>query len=137
MPATASATDMADDWRIRMTLPTHRGLGWIADRLGARDLGRELARDLGDRIAVSRDHEELFLYAGSESAARAAEQVVRHDLDLRGWSAAIELTRWHEDAHEWRPPGAPLAETASQRAAEHAELIAREDDETARDGRAH
>src|SRR3954468_24488850 len=96
----ASATDMAGDWRIRMPLPTHRGLGWMADPRGARDLGRELASDRGDRIAWSRHHEELFLYAGSEASARRAEQVVRNDLNLRGRTAENELARWHEEAQE-------------------------------------
>ena len=126
---------MAEDWRIHVVLKDSGGRGpWSADRLEARELADDLAGTLGERIAVSRDDGELFLYADSENAARAAERVVRADLDEHGWSGEVELTRWHDDAEEWKPADVPLPATDAERAAEHSELMASEDAETAAEG---
>src|SRR3954467_7525615 len=108
----ASRTDMAEGWRIHVVLEDSGGRGpWSADRLEARELADDIGVDLGDRVAVSRDDGELFLYADSEDAARAAERVVRADLDEHGWAAQVELARWHDDAEEWKPPDVPLPAT--------------------------
>jgi hypothetical protein len=123
---------MADDWRLRVTLAGGSGgLGGMGTRLKARDLARELTRQLGERIAVSRDGDELFLYAGTEDAARAAEDAVRGDMDQHDVSGEIELSRWHEEAEDWQPAEAALPATEEQRAAERARRIAREDDRAA------
>src|SRR3954453_10341431 len=131
----ASPTDMAEDWRVHVVLEDSGGRGpWSADRLEARELADDIGGELGDRVAVSRDDGELFLYADSEDAARAAERVVRADLDEHGWAAQVELARWHEDAEEWKSPDVPLPATDAERAAEHAELVPDEDAETAAEG---
>src|SRR3954447_7920375 len=109
---------MADDWRLRVTLAGGSGgLGGMGTRLKARDLARELTRQLGERIAVSRDGDELFLYAATEDAARAAEDAVRGDLDQHDVSGEIELSRWHEEAEDWQPAEAALPAAEEQRAA--------------------
>jgi hypothetical protein len=46
----------------------------------------------------------------------------------------VELTRWHEDAGEWKPPDVPLPATAGEREAEQAQLTAEEDAEAAAAG---
>ena len=126
---------MAEDWRVHVVLEDSGGRGpWSADRLEARELADDIGGELGDRVAVSRDDGELFLYADSEDAARAAERVVRADLDEHGWSGQVELTRWHDDAEEWKSPDLALPATDAERAAERAELLAEEDAETAAAG---
>lgn len=120
---------MAEDWRIRVRLDGE----WSHDGLAARTLSEDVGGALGGRVAVSRDDDELFLYADTEEAARAAEKVVREDLGEHGWSGTVELTRWHDDAEEWKPASVPLPSTDAERAAEHAERIANEDAETAGD----
>jgi hypothetical protein len=126
---------MAEDWRIHVVLSDTGGRGpWSADRLEARELASEVGEELGDRVAVSRDDGELFLYADGEDAARAAEKVVRADIDEHGWTATVELARWHDDAEEWKSPDVPLPATDEERAAEHASLVAAEDAETAAEG---
>jgi hypothetical protein len=125
---------MAEDWRIRVDLAGEGSMPWSEDRLEARSLADDVGAELGDRVAVSRDGGELFLYAESEAAARAAEHVVRADLASHGWSGAVELTRWHNDAEEWKPADVPLPATEAERAAEHEELVAAEDAETAAEG---
>jgi hypothetical protein len=106
---------MGEDWRVHVVLEDKGGLGpWSADRLEARELAADVGSELGDRVAVSRDDGELFLYADGEEAARAAEQVVRADLHEHGWAGTVELTRWHDDAEEWRSPDAPPPETDAE-----------------------
>ena len=126
----------SEDWRIRVTLEGAQGTSWSHDGLEARSLADDVGAEMGDRVAVSRDDDELFLYADTEHAARAAEKVVRADLDSHGWRAAVDLTRWHDDAQEWKPADVPLPSSDAERAAEHAELVAKEDADTASDSAA-
>src|SRR3954470_16520392 len=126
--ARASPTDMGEDWRIHVVVQDRGGRGpWSVDRLEARELADDVGGELGDRVAVSRDDGKLFLYTDGEDAARAAERVVRADLEEYGWTGQVELTRWHDDAEEWKSPDVPLPATEAERAAEHAELVAEED----------
>ena len=126
---------MGEDWRVRVKVEDTGGLGpWSADRLEARELAEDVGRELGDRVAVSRDDGELFLYADSEEAARAAEREARADLQEHGWTGSVELSRWHDDAERWMPPEAPLPAGKAERAAEHAQLVAEEDAEAAAEG---
>jgi hypothetical protein len=127
---------MAEDWRIRVTMSGGGGSSWSHDGLEARSLEEDVGAEMGGRVAVSRDEDELFLYADTEDAARAAERVVRADLDAHGWRATVDLTRWHDDAEEWKPADVPLPVTEAERAAEHAELVAKEDADTASDSTA-
>jgi hypothetical protein len=127
---------MADDWRVKVVMEGEGHMPWSPDRLASRELAGDVGDELGDRVAVSRDGGELFLYADGEAAARAAEQVVRADLAEHGWQATVELTRWHDDADRWEPADAPLPSTEAERAAEHEELIESEDQETAAAGEA-
>ena len=63
---------MADDWRIRIEVEEEHA-GGLLDRIGAEldDEARELARDLEQRrLAVSRDGDEIFVYASSRPSVR-------------------------------------------------------------------
>src|SRR3954454_10957078 len=131
----ASRTEMVEDWRIHVKLEDTGGRGpGSAYRLEARELAEDMRGELGDRVAVSRDNGELFLYANGEDAARATERVVRADIDEHGRSAAVELTRWHEDAAEWMSPDVAMPATEAERRAEHSRLAANEDTEAAAQG---
>src|SRR5260370_24809749 len=80
---------MGDDWRIRVTVEAEAG--GLLDRLGNALGGEagELAEELEQRrLAVSRDGDELFIYAASRSEAVRAGEVV--DAVLREQS--IEAT---------------------------------------------
>jgi hypothetical protein len=127
----------SEDWRVHVVISDAGGRGrWSTDRLEARDLAAEVGEELGDRVAVSRDDGELFLYAGGEDAARAASRVVRSDLDEHGWKGEVTLARWHDDAGEWLPADVPLPVSEDERAAEHAALVASEDAASAADAAA-
>src|SRR4051794_3741645 len=100
---------MAEDWRVHVVVSAEGGFGpWAEDRVEARELAEDVGRALGDRVAVSRDDNELFLYTDTEEAARAADEVVAGDLQQHQWQASVTVERWHEDAGDWMSPDAPL-----------------------------
>ena len=122
---------MHDDWRLRVTLEDSERAEGLSRRLEAAELTKEVARELGDAIVVSRDGADVFLYADAHAALQAAERTVREDLAAHGWSAEIVASRWHEDAEDWEPADAPAAVSAAQRETERARLMRREDAESA------
>ena len=100
---------MNDDWRIRIDLEEEHAES-LLERLGL-DLGseaRELAKDLeGRRLAVSRDDDTLFVYAGSHAEAERAREIIEAELreaDLEGRVGTIE--HWLADEDRWddEPP---------------------------------
>jgi hypothetical protein len=100
---------MRDDWRIRIELEGEHAPGFL-ERLGL-DLGssaRELARELeGHRLAVSRDEDELFVYAESREQAERARAIVQAELEEQGLTARVsEPERWLSDEERWsdEPP---------------------------------
>ncbi|MBV8478695.1 MAG: SPOR domain-containing protein [Actinobacteria bacterium] len=90
---------MADDWRIRIEVEdVHERL---LERLGVEldDEARELARELKDRrLAVSRDGDEVFVYASSRAEAESARKVVE-SLGVVGKTSKVE--HWLEDEERW------------------------------------
>jgi hypothetical protein len=101
---------MRDDWRIRIELEEEHHAPRFLERLGL-DLGsssRELARELeGHRLPVSRDGEELFIYAESREQAARARQIVQAELEEEGLTAVVtEPERWLADEERWsdEPP---------------------------------
>jgi len=98
-----------DDWRIRIDLEDEHA-DRLLERLGL-DLGseaRELAKELeGRRLAVSRDDDTLFVYAGSRAEAERAREIIEAELreaDLEGRVGTIE--HWLADEDRWddEPP---------------------------------
>jgi hypothetical protein len=99
---------MSDDWRIHITVA--EGHGGLLDRLGL-DLGdeaRELARDLERRrLAVSRDDDEIFVYADTQAAAAKAHEVIEAVLrEERIEATTSKIEHWLEDEERWddEPP---------------------------------
>jgi hypothetical protein len=113
---------MSDDWRLRVGLHEGGRAHKLTERLEATELEHDLEASFHDRIAVSRDGEELFCYAGSREQAERAETLIRSLAAEHGWHLDSELKRWHESAEEWEDPDAPIAPDD----VEHAELIDRE-----------
>ena len=93
-----------------------------------------MRRRLGQRVAVSADGPTVFLYAGTEDAAREAERVVREILAQRQLSAAFKLDRWHPIEQEWEDAGEPLPQTAEQRKEEDERRVAEETEESEETG---
>jgi hypothetical protein len=92
---------MADEWRVEVELGEEQHHLTIGERLRSLDLDDEARKRLGDRVIVTRDGEHLFLYAGSEPAAREAERVARELVASEGVSGELRVTRWDEAEEAW------------------------------------
>jgi hypothetical protein len=96
-----------DDWRVRIEIAggDGDGLGALVERFrhGLGVEARELADALADHhLAVSRDGNELFVYAGSQSHANDALAVVEAELDEHGITATVSgVEHWLEAEERW------------------------------------
>src|SRR5258708_332817 len=96
---------MADDWRIHIQLAEEQHANGLLERLRL-ELGgeaRELAHELTQhRLAVSRDGNELFVYASSWAAADKAHAVIAaelRELGIEGHESRVE--HWLENEEHW------------------------------------
>jgi len=125
---------MSDDWRLEVGLFDDGRAKALTERLEAERLEEDLESAVGDRLAVSGDGPNVFVYAGERAQADAAGNVIRAIANEHGWDIEVQLKRWHPSAEEWEDPDVPLPATDAERAAEHAQLIAKEREETAERG---
>jgi hypothetical protein len=94
-----------DDWRIRIELaeegPVEAFLGRL--NLDLRSEARALAEELeGHRLAVSRDGNELFVYAASPEQAQQALAVIETELREEGLEAKTSrIEQWLHDEERW------------------------------------
>jgi hypothetical protein len=105
---------MSDDWRIRIELPEEGHAETLLGRLGldlSSEEARRLARELeGQRLAVSRDGNELFVYAPTQAQAEQARRIVEAELADEGIEAEIHpLEHWLAAEERWS--GEPPQET--------------------------
>lgn len=109
-----------EDWRVEITLDDE-GEGYdLGERLRSQDLDDEARARLGKRVYVSPNGAQLFLYAGSEEQARAAEAVVKDLVEADGLSAEFRgVTRWHPIEQEWKDASIPLPRTPGEEQAEY------------------
>ena len=93
-----------DDYRIKIEIDDEHA-GGLLDTLGLdlNDEAGELAQELEKRrLAVSRDGENLFVYAASRAAAERARTVVQAqlgDLDVAAVTSPVE--RWLDAEERW------------------------------------
>lgn len=125
---------MNDDWRLRIDLHDEGFAHRLAESLQASELEHDLQRSFRDRVIVSVDGSEVFLYAADRDQAQAAEAVVRRIATEQGWSVDSELTHWHPTAERWEDPDAPLPADEAAAAAERAQRAAAEREESAAQG---
>jgi len=101
---------MADDWRIRIEVSEGEHAGGLLHRLGQglSSDAAELAKDLeAKRLAVSRDENEIFVYASSPDDAAKAQAVIEAELREHGVEAtASRVEHWLADEERWddEPP---------------------------------
>jgi hypothetical protein len=113
---------MAEDWRLTVRLAEDGHAARLLALLHTHEL-RSQARDrLGERIAVSGSGDHVFLYAGTEAAAREAEQIVSGILDADRLRGELRLERWHHAEERWEDARVALPSTPAQERAEHAVL---------------
>ncbi len=125
---------MSDDWRLRAALLDEGAARALTERLEAEKLGEGLQTAFGDQLIVSTDGPDVFVYAGDRAQADLAGNAIRTIALERGWDVELELKRWHPTAEEWEDPDIPLPTTDAEQAAEHAERVAKEREETAERG---
>jgi hypothetical protein len=129
---------VAEDWRVAFTLrpEEHGRLAETLQGLHERALERDAAERLRERVAVSREGEQLFLYADSEPAAREARDVVSALLDEHDLAAEEEpaIERWHPIEQRWEDAGVALPSTAAEREMEEDRLEADDAAEAAASG---
>jgi hypothetical protein len=110
----------SDDFRIKVTVDEGHG-GHLLDRLGLGLTGEaaELARDLETRrLAVSRDDDDVFVYASSRDEAERAKAVI--EAELRGHEIAAvvgPVEHWLDAEDRWddEPPADTWEEDALER----------------------
>ena len=96
---------MADDWRIRILVEEEEHAHGLLERLGSGLGGEaaELARDLeSKRLAVSRDDNEIFVYASSPDDAAKAQAVIEAELREHGVEAkTTRVEHWLAEEERW------------------------------------
>jgi hypothetical protein len=125
-----------DDWRVTVTLHDEAHVGRALQSLREHEVEDDVRRRLGHRVAVSADGPRVFVYAGTQDAAREADQVVRQVMAQRGLGADFALDRWHPAEEEWQDADVPVPQTDEQRQAEHERLEADETRESVASGHA-
>jgi hypothetical protein len=113
---------MAEDWRVTVGLDEEGHSDRLLAALHARDVEGDARKQLGDRVAVSGDDNQLFLYADTERAAHQAEQIVGQLLAAHKIKGTFKLDRWHHEEEEWEEASVPLPSTAAEKRAEHERL---------------
>jgi hypothetical protein len=122
---------MAEDWRVTVTTSDEEQAGSLLDALREHSAEGDVRLRLGDRVAASAAGPQLFLYADTEAAARAAQSVVE---DLLREDAEFALDRWHEVEERWEDAGVPLPATDADKHLEHERLERDEAAESAATG---
>jgi len=122
---------MGDDWRLEVGLFERGKAHALTERLAAGKLSDDLEEAFGERLVVSVDPPDVFVYTGDREQAEAAETKIREVAAEHGWDIEIELRHWHPTAEEWEDPDKPLPVTDAEQLAEHRELLAHEDEDSA------
>jgi hypothetical protein len=122
---------MNDDWRVRVTCPTTATAVALSEELRSGSAEHELANSAGERVIVSVEAHELFLYASTREQAQKAADAVTRLAATAGVSVTSELRRWHPIAEEWEDPEAPLPASTAEVSAEYAQETERERAESA------
>jgi len=117
-----------NDWRVTISLPGQAHVERAQRSFSEHEVEEDVRRRLGRNIAVGAGDSQIFLYTGTEIAAREAEQVARDVLASRDIQADFALHRWHPIEEEWESPDVAMPQTEAERQAEHQRL---EDEETA------
>lgn len=125
---TVHAVTDSDDWRVTISLAGQAQAGAAQPPRDLPEVEEDIRRRLGRSVAVGAGDTQIFLYAGTETEARAAEQTARDVLAQRDLRATSALHRWHPIEEQWEDPDVPLPQTEAERQAEHRRL---EDAETA------
>jgi len=118
----------SDDWRVTISVSGQAPAGQAQQQVPLREVEEDIRGQVGRGIAVGAGDAQVFLYAGTETAARDAERIARDVLAGHGIAADSALHRWHPIEERWENPDVPMPQTEAERQAEHQRLL---DTETA------
>lgn len=113
----------SDDWRVTITVSGEAGAGQAQPSLSLRQAEEDIRGQVGRGIAVGAGDGQVFLYAGTEAAARDAGRVACDVLAGHGIAAGSVVHRWHPLEEQWEDPGVPMPQTKAEREAEHQRLV--------------
>ncbi len=127
---------MNDDFRLQLTLDGEGVLGELLETVRTGGVRREASDALGDRVAVSRDEERLWIYAASAEDARAAGEAIVPLAEHHGLRIVERTTveRWHPEEERWEDASVPLPETKAEHEIEHARHVRHERHHSERSG---
>jgi len=111
----------SDDWRVTVSVS---GPGQPSYSL--RQAEEDIRRQVGRGIAVGAGDAQIFMYAGTETAARDAERIARDVLTGQGIAAESAVHRWHPIEERWETPDVPIPQTSAEREAERQRLVVAE-----------
>ena len=100
---------MGDEWRVEVELREEGHALNLLERLRTQDLEDEAQQRLGNGVIITRDGARMFVYAGSEQAAREAERVVRELAEAEGIEAVTQIERWDPGDRDWEEISASAA----------------------------
>ena len=124
----------SDDWRVTISVSGQGQAGREQPSFSLPEVEEDIRRQVGRTIAVGAGDSQIFLYAGTESAARDAERVARDVLTRRGVAAESALHRWHPIEEQWESPDVAMPQTETERQAEHQRLADTESAESVATG---
>ena len=122
--------DSDDDWRVTLSVSQPQ------TGQALRELEEDIRGQVGRDIGVGAGEAQIFLYAGTETAAGEAEQIARDVLARHGITAGSAVHRWHPVEERWETPDVPMPQTAAERQAEHERLVDAETAEALATGKA-
>jgi hypothetical protein len=112
----------SNDWRVTISLTDPAQIEQARRSFSQHEVAEDARRKLGRSVAVGAGDSQIFLYAGTEVAARDAERVAREILTSQGIRAEFALHRWHPIEEEWEDPDVAMPQTEAERQAEHQRL---------------
>ena len=123
---------MTDDWRLTVSLRDEREALDLVEALNGVEL--EGHGEFTERVIVSHDGAQAYLYAGSEEQLEHARELVDAALSKLGLGAMISVTVWHPIEQRWEDADLPLPRTEAEKEHEHRVRLERETQESLASG---
>jgi hypothetical protein len=108
----------SDDWRVTVSVS-----GPGQPPFSLRQAEEDIRRQVGRSVAVGAGDAQIFMYAGTETAAQDAERTAREVLAGHGIAVESAVHRWHPIEEQWETPDVPMPQTSAEREAEHQRLV--------------
>jgi hypothetical protein len=117
---------MNDEWRLQIDFTDPDWARAVAGWLDAGRIEHDLRREFHEKVILSRNGSQIFVYAGSRAQIDRAASAILADARRHGWTVDTELRRWHPDAELWEEATVELASSGAARRKEREALMARE-----------